>query len=131
VARVKLLVTFSRKGLREPVIARTAKETGVLINVERAQIDSLAGEALIDVPDADVEIVCAKMRDAGAQVEILEDAVQLDENECVDCGACISVCPQDVFSFGEDWVLRLESDRCVLCGKCVQACPHDALSIVQ
>jgi NAD-dependent dihydropyrimidine dehydrogenase PreA subunit len=128
---MKLLVTFLRKGGHEPVIARTVKETGVLINVERAHIDSHAGEVLIDVPDESAETVCKKMRDAGAQVKVLEDAVVRDQNECIDCGACISVCPQEVFYFDDDWHLQLHAERCVLCGKCVIACPQNALSILE
>lgn len=53
VVAMKLLLTFSRRGPhdpgREPVIARVVKETGVLVNVEKANIDSVAGEVLIDV----------------------------------------------------------------------------------
>ncbi|MDD1717564.1 MAG: [Fe-S]-binding protein, partial [Methanoregulaceae archaeon] len=33
---MKLLVTFSRKTGKKPIIAQIVKETGVLINVERA-----------------------------------------------------------------------------------------------
>ena len=128
---MKLLVTFSRKGGHEPVIARTVKETGVLINVERAHIDSHAGEVLIDVPDEFAETVCRKMREVGANVKVLEDAVIRDQDECIDCGACISVCPQDVFYLDDDWRLQLHVERCVLCGKCVVACPHNALSILE
>ncbi|NYT05938.1 MAG: 4Fe-4S dicluster domain-containing protein [Methanomicrobiales archaeon] len=127
---MKLLVTFSRKGGREPVIARTVKETGVLINVERANIDSMAGEVLVDVPDTDADLVCRKMRETGASVRILEESVLRDVDECIDCGACISICPQDVFSFDGEWRLVLDGSRCVLCGKCIPACPHHALSLL-
>jgi NAD-dependent dihydropyrimidine dehydrogenase PreA subunit len=126
---MKLLVQFSRKGGQEPVIARTVRDTGVLINVERAHIDSMAGEVLIDVPDTDAPLVCRHLEETGATVKALEQSVIRDENECVDCGACISVCPQDVFSFDTEWRLAMEADRCVLCGKCVEACPHQALSL--
>jgi NAD-dependent dihydropyrimidine dehydrogenase PreA subunit len=128
---MKFLIQFSRKGGHEPVIARTVKETGVLINVERAHIDSMAGEVLIDVPDTDADLVSRKLEEAGASVKVLEESVIRDETECVDCGACISVCPQDVFSFDGEWRLVMETDRCVLCGKCVEACPHSALSLNQ
>ncbi len=128
---MKFKVTFSRKGGREPLIARTVRDTGVLINVERARIESMAGEVLIDVPDADAELVCDTMRKAGARVETIEHSVVRDETECIDCGACISICPQDVFYFDENWCLALRQDRCVLCGKCVESCPHGALSIQQ
>ena len=48
---MKLLVNFSRGKGRKPIIAQVVRDTGVLINVERAVIDSSEGEALIDVPD--------------------------------------------------------------------------------
>lgn len=129
---MKLLLAFSRRGQhdpgREPVIARVVKETGVLVNVEKANIDSMAGEMLIDVPDADAALVRQRLEEMGVTVRVMENAIARDEAECVDCGACISVCPQEVFSFDEEWRLRVSSERCVLCGKCIQACPHGALS---
>jgi NAD-dependent dihydropyrimidine dehydrogenase PreA subunit len=132
VEEVKLLLTFSRKGKhdpgREPVIARVVKETGVLINVEKANIDSMAGEVLIDVPDADAEMIRRRMEEMGVAVRVLENAIARNEDECIDCGACISVCPQDVFAFDQEWRLQVRQGRCVLCGKCIRACPHGALS---
>ena len=129
---MKLLLAFTRKGKadpgREPVIARVVKETGVLINVEKANIDSMAGEVLIDVPDADAALVRRHLEEMGVAVRVMENAIIRDEDECVDCGACISVCPQEVFSFDAEWRLCVDSERCVLCGKCIRACPHSALS---
>jgi len=129
---VKLLLTFSRRGQkdsgREPVIARVVKETGVLINVEKANIDSTAGEVLIDIPDSDADLVRKHLAEMGVTVRVMENAVVLDEAECIDCGACISICPQEVFSFDDEWRLQVNAARCVLCGRCILACPHSALS---
>ncbi|NLX49168.1 MAG: 4Fe-4S binding protein [Methanospirillum sp.] len=126
---MKLLVTFSRKRGREPVIAQVVRDTGVLINVERAQIDSHEGEALIEVPDDACELVRERIEALGATAHRLDRTVVHNREECVDCGACISICPQDVFSFDTDWRLVVDEERCVLCGKCELACPHRALSL--
>lgn len=126
---MKLLVNFSRKKGRKPIIAQVVRDTGILINVERAVIDSSEGEVLIDVPDEACRIVRDKMADLGATVRILEHGVNLNGSECVDCGACISVCPREVFSLDADYKLQLAEERCVLCGKCIEACPHLALSL--
>lgn len=126
---MKLLVTFSRGKGRKPIIAQAVRDTGVLINVERAVIDSSEGEALIEVPDDQCRLVSDTMSTLGAHVRILDHGVNYDETECVDCGACISVCPREVFSFDPDWKLQLDEGRCILCGKCVDACPHRALSL--
>jgi len=126
---MKLLVNFSRGKGRKPIIAQVVRDTGVLINVERAVIDSSEGEALIDVPDDQCQLVRDTLLSLGAKVHILEHGVSLDESECVDCGACISVCPREVFSFDPDWKLNLDEEKCVLCGKCIDACPSHALTL--
>jgi len=126
---MKLLVNFSRGKGRKPIIAQVVRDTGVLINVERAVIDSSEGEALIDVPDDQCRLVSDTMINLGARVRILEHGVTLNESECVDCGACISICPREVFSFNADYKLQLVEERCVLCGKCLETCPHNALTL--
>ncbi|MDH7491504.1 MAG: 4Fe-4S binding protein [Methanolinea sp.] len=125
---MKLLVTFSRKEGRKPIIAQVVRDTGVLVNVERALIDSSEGEALIDIPDESCRIVKDRLTDLGASVRILEEEIILDETECVDCGACISICPQEVFSFDSEFRLQMDARKCVLCGRCIEICPHRALS---
>jgi ferredoxin len=126
---MKLLVNFSRGKGRKPIIAQVVRDTGVLISVERAVIDSSEGEALIDVPDDQCKLVSDTMLSLGAKVHILEHGINLDDSECVDCGACISICPREVFSFDPEWKLTFDDKRCVLCGKCIDACPSNALTL--
>jgi ferredoxin len=125
---MKLIVTFSRKAGRNPIIAQVVRDTGVLINVERALIDSSEGEAMIDIPDEACVLVKKRLAELGASVRVLEDVIDLDETRCIDCGACISICPQEVFVFDEDWKLVVRGEKCVLCGRCIEICPQRALS---
>ena len=58
---MKLLVRFHKKRGQEPIIAKTVLDTGVLINVERANIESMSGEVLIEVADSEAKRVCDRL----------------------------------------------------------------------
>gem|GEM_PF-1014008 len=47
------------------------------------------------------------------------------EAECVACGACVDVCPQDAIVM-EDVAVIIQ-DKCVDCSACVDECPSDAI----
>ncbi|MBR3474683.1 MAG: 4Fe-4S binding protein [Oscillospiraceae bacterium] len=46
--------------------------------------------------------------------------VKVDGERCVDCGACLRVCPMDIRSVGDR--------ECVHCGTCIDVCPTRAIS---
>lgn len=46
--------------------------------------------------------------------------VKVDGERCVDCGACLRVCPMDIRSVGDR--------ECVHCGTCIDVCPTKAIS---
>ena len=46
--------------------------------------------------------------------------VKVDGERCVDCGACLRVCPMDIRAVGDR--------ECVHCGTCIDVCPTKAIS---
>ena len=46
--------------------------------------------------------------------------VKLDENKCVDCGLCFTVCKMDIKRVGDH--------ECIHCGACIAVCPTKAIS---
>ncbi len=49
------------------------------------------------------------------------------EEACIQCGACVAVCPAGVFVNAEG-VRAARPGGCILCGHCVAVCPVDAVS---
>jgi len=47
-------------------------------------------------------------------------------NQCLKCGDCLSVCPEDALSL-HDGGIQIHRDKCISCGKCTEICPTEAL----
>jgi len=45
---------------------------------------------------------------------------------CTCCGACVSVCPVEAISEGEDKYV-IDPEACTDCGLCADECPFDAI----
>ncbi len=52
--------------------------------------------------------------------------IQVDNDKCVNCHQCISVCPIKFCMNGSGDVIELNHELCIACGKCIDACTHDA-----
>jgi len=52
--------------------------------------------------------------------------VKNDQEKCVDCGKCKTVCPMNV-DMTDNSRKRLNGTECILCLKCVDECPAKAL----
>ncbi len=126
---MKLMLHVAPSIVRHPLIASVILETSALLNIERASIDAVSGEIVIEVaPEKCLEVKEAFER-RGVKVVPLEIPVIRDENECVHCGACVSVCPTGTFRF-EEWKVVADSGKCIQCGACVSGCPQRALKLV-
>jgi len=128
---MKIVLKFPQKILQNPLLADVVLETGVRINIDRALVDASVGEIVIDVPDERVEEVAEAFRRRGTEVLEMDTPIVLDEAECVQCGACVSVCPVEVFKYNQDRTISIDLTRCVLCKTCMTMCPHGALKTAE
>ncbi|HII02330.1 TPA: 4Fe-4S binding protein [Methanosarcinaceae archaeon] len=125
--KIKIIIPTDR--IHNPIIAESMVETKVLLNIMVANIDSTYGELIADVNDHQFNRIKKALESKGAVVAVLDRPITRDEEECVECGACISVCPMKVYSFDENWSLCVDEQKCIQCGMCIKMCPHGALKL--
>lgn len=113
----------------KPILAESILETGALLNISQAHFDPTRGEVVAEISSDQFRHIKDSLIGKGAEVIVLDTPISRDEEACVECGACISVCPVKVFSFSGDWSLEVDSEKCIQCGTCIKMCPHNALTL--
>ena len=55
----------------------------------------------------------------------------VDKAKCTGCGACMSVCPKDVFELKDGKAIVVKPEECIECNSCVTSCPVEAIKMVE
>ena len=127
----KVLLKYSAEKAKGPILASIIKETGTLLNILHAKLSAEGGEILlaIDAPDVEVNRLIELLEQKGIDAKELKRAIQLDEEKCFDCGACLSLCPTGALRLTDDYSIKLDEDKCIYCEICVPSCPVRALKV--
>ena len=58
--------------------------------------------------------------------------IKIDADKCIGCGACVNVCPVDLYNIvDEKSKLTGNPDDCVLCKACETSCPVGAIKVTE
>ena len=55
--------------------------------------------------------------------------IEVDEQKCVGCRMCLTVCPHSVFVMREKKAALSDRNGCMECGACAQNCPVEAITV--
>lgn len=54
--------------------------------------------------------------------------VNVNQDICIGCGACVGVCPVGALSMNEEGRAECDEGTCIDCGACISTCPVEAIS---
>ena len=128
----KIALLFPPEITDKPLITDLVKHHNIVVNILKASISGgKQGKMTLELSgkDEDVEKAMAYLDQENLEVIIYTDSVIRYEEQCVEGGACVGVCPSKALTMNApDYLLQFEMELCLLCGHCVKACPVRAIT---
>jgi ferredoxin len=125
---VRVLLRYPEDMVDEPIVSQIILELKVPINIVTARVNSKGGEVLAEVGKDVLGKVVKAFRAKGVSVS-LPKLIEVDNEKCISCGACVALCPVEAITVFEDLSVVFDKDKCVgsTCSACVDACPARAI----
>jgi ferredoxin len=129
----RIILRFKRNTIDKPIVYRLAKDFDLVYNILRANISHRAESMMVMEIEGD-EVNYDKgieyLRTWNIQIEPIEQDINRNEEQCVHCGMCASVCaPQALDIDRESMRVKFDYEKCVACELCVKVCPVKAMQV--
>jgi len=97
----------------------------ITFNILKFSTGSNGVNLLLDVPEDKIKTITESLKENNVIVNKKGRVIVLDK--CIDCGACISLCPTEALYFSGDYKLEFSYEKCIGCLLCLDACPRYAI----
>jgi L-aspartate semialdehyde sulfurtransferase ferredoxin len=129
----KVVLHFPPIVTEQPIVYLLARDYNLSFNILRASI-SPQEEGLMILELSGEENDFNRAQDylvgLGVNVQPLVQDIRKNDERCVDCGACIGVCPTKALVIERPSMkVRFDPDECVACGECVPTCMVRAMEL--
>ena len=130
--RKRVVLAFPPSQIQTPITYILAKEYDIASNILRATITPEESGKLVmemdGLPD-NLEKAIKRIKGFGIEVTEIARKVSFDMDNCIHCGACISVCLAGALKLDNEFHLQFNEQKCTVCELCVTSCPVDVVTI--
>ncbi len=101
-------------------------EQHISVNILKFSTGRSGINLLLDIPEDKI----ASITEALQKNDIIvnkKGRVIIEIEKCIDCGACVSLCPTDALHMDEKELLEYSLEKCIGCLICIDACPRFAI----
>ena len=81
---------------------------------------------LLDIPEDKINSITEELKKNDVIIN-KKGRVIVDIEKCIECGACISLCPTDALHMDEKELLEYSLEKCIGCLLCIDSCPRYAI----
>jgi len=132
-ATKRLVFNFPPHLIDQPITYQLITEHNLKVNILRARITPREwGRLVVEISGGkkNLDAGLQSARDLGVDIKPLAQDVQWDEEKCIQCTACSSICPTGALAVARrEMRVLFDEDKCIACELCIPACPYEAMQI--
>lgn len=129
----RIILRFKRNTIDKPIVYKLVKDYDLIFNILRANILPKAESMMvmeIDGTEVNFNKGIEYLKGLNIGIEPMEQDINRDEDRCVHCGVCTSVCaPDALFIDRKTMKVNFDYEKCVACELCVRVCPVKAMNV--
>ena len=126
-------LTFPPEISNNPVVYLLVQNYGLSFNILKAEINpGREGRMMLEISGAkdNCEQALDFLAENGVIVSSAAQRISRDEEGCMHCGMCTSMCPSRALRLDrESRLLIFDPERCTICGQCSRVCPVKAMHV--
>ena len=128
---MKAWLKFSPSIVKKAVISDLMKNYDLSFNILRADITPEGGKMLVEISGKEAQLGINFLEKEGIHLSPVKKVVKKDDEKCIDCGACLSLCPVKAITVEDDWSIDVDDQLCIGCGFCTFSCPTKAIKTTE
>ncbi len=113
-------------GLEERRIINVILAQNISVNILKLSTGTSGTNLLLDIPEDKINSITEELKKNDVIIN-KKGRVIMDIEKCIDCGACISLCPTDALHMDERELLEYSLEKCIGCLLCIDSCPRMAI----
>jgi L-aspartate semialdehyde sulfurtransferase ferredoxin len=129
----RIILRFKKSKIDKPIVYRLAKDFDLVYNILRASVSPRAESMMVlevEGDEANFKKGTEYLSDCGIAIEPIEQDINRNEDKCVHCGLCTSVCATQALDIDRETMrVRFDYAKCVGCELCVKVCPVKAMHV--
>lgn len=128
-----VVLRFPKSVVKDPITYKLVKDYDLMFNILKAKIKpDEQGVLVIQLKgqEENFEKACKYLQNIGISLESISKDIIWDENKCIHCTACTSLCPTEALSVDRTtWKVSFDHEKCIVCEICLAACSYKAISL--
>jgi ferredoxin len=124
---IKVSLTFPPAKVTFPLMTILVRKYELEANILHADIRlNKTGKLIVELTgeQKNIDGALSFIEEQGVSCHIFNGMLTWQEDKCIHCGACTSVCPSRALTIkAPEYILTFDKEKCLVCGLCVKACP--------